>query len=452
MKSTTRDGVLRGGPAGLIRLLILAAGIVSAYLLSVSLSGGRAMGCGPGSGCDEVLGSRWAYALGVPVSVLALVVDLALLVTTFSCGPKSTPKQRRGAWELMVPGAVLLLGGALWFTALQAVVLHRFCPWCLAAHTCGAVAAILLLTRVPLTDSTDRRDKDPAVPRSRALKAAVLAMFALAVLGVAQVAIAPKTYEVTSVPNLPGPLSATQNMADAAPASLPRTTLPLAAKTPIIMTNPPAQVAAARAVLEGRSMSLLGGRFQLDISQAPMWGPTNAPHKMVSLFDYTCYHCRDMHPVLTNVYHQFSEQLAIVSLPMPLDAQCNHLMRLTPKAHTNACVYARVGLIVWRAKHDAVLDYDDWFFSFKDPPTLQDVTNKAVALVGSAAFAAAARDPWVDLQLGRSVDLYVMNAREFKNGQMPQFLIGTNVATGTLTVDQLRAVVEKSVRLKPAVP
>src|SRR5881394_3658325 len=161
MKSTTRDGVLRGGRAALIRLLILAAGAVSAYLLSVSLSGGRAIGCGPGSGCDEVLGSRWAYVLGVPVSALALVVDLALLVTTFSCGPKSTPKQRRGAWEIIVPCAVLVLGGALWFTALQAVVLHRFCPWCLTAHACGALAATFLLVRVPLTDSTERRDKDP---------------------------------------------------------------------------------------------------------------------------------------------------------------------------------------------------------------------------------------------------------------------------------------------------
>jgi hypothetical protein len=43
----------------------------------------------------------------------------------------------------------------------------------------------------------------------------------------------------------------------------------------------------------------------------------------------------------------------------------------------------------------------------------------------------------------------VMNAREFKNGQMPQFFLGTNVATRTLTTDQLRAVVLKSVPLEP---
>jgi uncharacterized membrane protein len=448
MKSTSRDGVLRGGRAAVIRLLILAAGGISAYLLSVSMSGGRAIGCGPGSGCDEVLGSRWAYVLGVPVSALALVVYLALLVTSFSCGPKSTPKQRRGAWEIMVPGAVLIFGGALWFTALQAFVLHRFCPWCLTAHACGAAAAILLLTRVPLTDSAERRDKDPAVPRSSAWKAAIVAIVAVAVLGVAQVAVAPKTYSVTSVPAESVNVVANNVEANSAPPKVLVTNPAAVSKLPIIMTNPPAKVAAALAAAEGRAMSLLGGRFQLDITQAPIWGATNAPHKMVSLFDYTCYHCRDMHSVVADVFHKFSNQLAIVSLPMPLDSRCNYLMRITPKAHTNACTYAKLGLIVWRAKHEAVLAYDDWFFGFKDPPSLQDVTNKAVELVSREGFAAASRDPWVEMQLGRNIDLYVMNAREFKNGQMPQFFIGTNVATGTLTTDQLRAVVEKSVPMR----
>src|SRR6185503_10237442 len=163
MKPTTRDGILRGGRAAAIRLLILAAAGISAYLLSVSLSGGRAVGCGPGSACDEVLQSRWAYVFGIPVSAAALVVDLALLFTSFSCGTKSTPKQRRGAWEIMVPCAVLVVGAALWFVALQAFVLHRFCPWCMAAHLCGAIGAVVLLTGVPVTSAPQRRDKDSTI-------------------------------------------------------------------------------------------------------------------------------------------------------------------------------------------------------------------------------------------------------------------------------------------------
>ena len=52
MKSITRDGVLRGGYATGTRLLLIAAAGISGYLLSVSLSGGRAVGCGPGFAND----------------------------------------------------------------------------------------------------------------------------------------------------------------------------------------------------------------------------------------------------------------------------------------------------------------------------------------------------------------------------------------------------------------
>lgn len=439
MKSTTRDGVLRGGRAALIRLLILAAGGISAYLLSVSLSGGRAVGCGPGSGCDEVLGSRWAYVLGVPVSALALVVDLAALVTSFSCGSKSTPKQRRGAWEILLPCAVLILGGALWFTALQAFVLQRFCPWCLTAHACGSMAAILLLTRLPLTGVTPQKDNDPAVLRGRALKAAVIATVAVAVLGVAQVAVAPKTSTVTSVPAVTkasDPVVAT-NTASGHPTAAGAATNPLAGARPAAAAPVPPL------------LNLFGGRYQIDLLQVPVWGSPGAPNTAVKMFDYTCYHCRDMHPVMKAVFQEFSNQLAIVSLPMPFDSQCNYTMRMTPKAHTNACLYAKLGLLVWRAKHDAILPYDEWFFSFKNPPPLADVTNKVVELVGQMAFDAAARDAWADLQVGRDVDLYAMSAREFKNAQMPQFIIGTNLAAGTMTVEQLRAVVQKNLQPGP---
>ena len=72
-KSKPRDGVLRGGSALAIRLLFLAAALISAYLLSVSLSGGTAVGCAPGSSCDAVLKSRWGYFLGIPVSLFAVL-------------------------------------------------------------------------------------------------------------------------------------------------------------------------------------------------------------------------------------------------------------------------------------------------------------------------------------------------------------------------------------------
>jgi len=448
MKPTTRDGILRGGMAALIRLLIFAAAGISAYLLSVSLSGGNAVGCGPGSACDEVLQSRWAYVFGIPVSALALAVDLALLVTTFSCGLRSTPKQRRGAWEILVPCSVVVLGSALWFTALQAFALHRFCPWCTAAHACGALAAILLLTRVPVTDATERRDKDPAVSRSTAVKFAVIAIVAVALLGVAQTVITRTTYSVSTIPAVPtNAVTQTTAILPAktnAVAVLTNKVVPpiTAIRTNVAATLPPASV---------KTLDVLGGRFRFDLTQVPVWGSLDAPLKLLSLYDYTCHHCRDMHPVLQQMQRSFSNQLAVVSLPMPLDSQCNHLMRQTPRPHMNACVYAKLGLAVWRAKHDAIESFDDWIFSFQNPPPLTEVTNKVIALVGLIPFEAVSHDPWIDQQLRTTIDIYGVSAREFRHGSMPQFMIGTNILSGTLTAEQLKAVVAKYAE-SPGVP
>ncbi len=452
MKPTTRDGILRGAMAALIRLLILGAAGISAYLLSVSLSGGSAVGCGPGSACDEVLQSRWAYVVGIPVSAFALVVDLAILLTTFGCGSKSSPKQRRNAWEILLPCSVLVLGAALWFIALQAFVLHRFCPWCMAAHACGGLAAILLLTRIPVTDARNRREKDPAVSRPAMMKLAVAAVIGVALVGVAQVVVPRKTFSVATVPN-PAPVRVvSQNIKrNASAESLPVPATNVAAANSMVATvSNAAKTALTNSRLANTMVPILGQRMFLDLETVPIWGPVDAPTKLVSLYDYTCHHCREMHPHVVDLRRTFGDKLAIISLPMPLDSQCNHLIRQTPRAHVNACTYAKLGLIVWRAKHDAVEQFDDWLFSFPSPPPLVQVTNKAIDLVGLMAFDVASRDPWVEQQLRTDIEIYIISARENPPGNMPQFLIGSNIVSGILTAEQLRGVVSAHVQAASA--
>ncbi len=432
MKPKTRDGILRGNVAVLIRFLLLVAAGVSGYLLSVSLAGGNAVGCGPGSSCDEVLNSRWAYVFGVPVSVLALLVDLTLLVTTFSCGANAKPKQRRRAWEILVPGSVLVLGAALWFVAIQAVVLQRFCPWCMAAHTSGALAAVLLLMRIPMSNATERRDNDPSIRRPLVVRLAMVAILMLALFAVAQVLAPRKTFSVSTVPEV----ASDTNVVMRGPDSPTNVNSPSGRPVSTSLLTKAAEPAKANPALD-----LFGGRVRLDLSQIPIWGSPNAPLKMVSLFDYTCHHCRDMHSKVVEVHRMFGDQLAIVSLPMPLDAQCNSLIRRTSPSQTNACLYAKIGLAVWRAKPSAIEPFDDWLFGFQKPPPLVDATNKAVELVGSSAFQAASVDPLIDQLLRTSIELFTISARDFRNGSMPQFMIGTNIVTGVLTTEQLRAVV-----------
>jgi hypothetical protein len=102
-------------------------------------------------------------------------------------------------------------------------------------------------------------------------------------------------------------------------------------------------------------------------------------------------------------------------------------------------------LIVWRAKHEAIEPFDDWIFGFQKPPPLSDVTNKAVELVGAAAFEQASRDPTLDEKLSTTISIYGTSAREFRHGSMPQFMIGTHIVSGTHTTEELRKVVAKYV-------
>ena len=49
----------------LIRILTAVSAVVSTYLLVTSLRGGIVAGCGPASGCEDVLASRWGLLAGI---------------------------------------------------------------------------------------------------------------------------------------------------------------------------------------------------------------------------------------------------------------------------------------------------------------------------------------------------------------------------------------------------
>jgi hypothetical protein len=152
-----------------------------------------------------------------------------------------------------------------------------------------------------------------------------------------------------------------------------------------------------------------------------------------------------MHARLVEVQRSFSNQLAVVSLPMPLDAACNPTVFRTSPAHTNACQYARLGLAVFQARESALEPFDDWFFAFEKPPPLEVAMNHAAQLVGGeAVLRRALGDPSIQRQVQMSIQIYETSYRRFGNGSMPQFIIGTNVATGTLATEHLRAVIERS--------
>jgi len=210
-----------------------------------------------------------------------------------------------------------------------------------------------------------------------------------------------------------------------------------------IQTNAPATAAAPKI----RQFQIFDGQFRFDLDQVPVVGPTDAPHFLVSLFDYSCHYCRDMHGPILEAQRRFSNQLAVISLPMPLDGKCNPVMRSTPPAHVNACALARLGLTVWRADRQRAHQFDEWVFGPPNPPQPDAAEAYARQLVGTEAFDRAARDPWVTNQLRQDIAIYEANHRK-RLGNMPQVIIGTNIISGPFNRDHLYRVLAEQFGLK----
>src|SRR5881394_1496316 len=104
---------------GIIRLLLLCALAASAYLLYATFGASGVAGCGPESGCDKVLQSRWSHWFGIPGSAFSILVYGALFAMTLRFGPKAEPAAQRAAWRVIIPVVVLVIASVLWFASLQ---------------------------------------------------------------------------------------------------------------------------------------------------------------------------------------------------------------------------------------------------------------------------------------------------------------------------------------------
>ena len=409
-KNKSSDPSLSRGIVLLVRMLLAAALLISLYLGYVSFGGGVVAGCGPDSGCDKVLHSRWSKWFGIPVSVPAVLLYGLMLAATLRFGPKAAAEQQRQAWSILLPGSWAVIAAVAWFVVLQVAIIKAICPFCMGSHACGLFAALLLVSKAPIREAPEKpwqREKEVYVIPKHARSLVLLALAGVAVLVLGQIVYRPATFNVTAVGD---------------------------AKIQQTPTN--------------HYFQIYDGRFTFNMNEAPLIGKPMAPHALVSLFDYTCHYCRVMHGTLKELQKSFSNELAIVSLPMPLDSECNRHVRITPRLHTNACEYAKLGLAVWRANPKAHAEFDDWLFAPEHPPELEAARQRAAQLVGAQKLEAALTNQWVHDYLQLGMNVYATNYIHVRQGAMPQLIIGTNLLTGTNTLEELYRRLENQLGLK----
>lgn len=361
-------------------LAVVAAGL-AAYLTYVSIvAGGRALGCGAGSGCSEVLTSSWSKVLEIPVGVPATLAYLSMLVALCIAGPGSTPRTQRLAWSALVVLAAIVLAAAAWFIGLQAFAVKAFCPWCLADHAVGALLSIAILWtafRPRVRDGEDAGADDDLREPGHALPALSprAALACLAGLGL----------------SVAGMMAALQLAFPSAGPPVLRV-----AETGGEDTGPG----------PNRTIVLFNGSLRLAPHDLPILGSPDAPKLLVVLFDYCCPHCRKLHGYLERARARYDGQLAIVLLPMPRDPRCNPSITEPDPGFEHACEIARLALAVWRTDRDRFPEFDHWLFDTDEPRPPEAARRQAESLLDPARLAVALEDPWIDRLIKQNVDAY----------------------------------------------
>ena len=424
-----------------VRMLLFSAAIITAYLAIATLArGGDVPGCGQDSGCGEVLGSPWAYWLGIPVSLLGLGLYGAFFISTFSLKIGQQQKATRALNSLTL-FSFATLAAAAWFVGVQAVAIKSFCPYCCTAHGLASLAAVIFLSQA--SDIGSRLSV-----RLNFGVGIVVAFGLVAVIAGVQI-ILPKEPEAPLIVDL-GQAQTNAPIAEAKPA--PKPTPPPAPAVEPKPTAPAVATVTPEAPSTPKAKPFLVPRttLSLDASRLPLLGPANAPHRIGCLFDYTCHHCRQLHGHIRTAIEQFGGQLSCLMIPMPLDANCNAQIKRTGRDHVDACKYAKICLAVQQSapgKYDA---FDRWLFSdHKTTKPLARVREHAANLVGAAALNKAVASATVQQQLQQNIRVYELNTKNSGNSSMPQTIIKDGVMFGPAPSGAaLQSLLKKALGLK----
>jgi uncharacterized membrane protein/protein-disulfide isomerase len=362
----------------------------------VSFTSSSVIGCGPGADCEKILSSRWSNWLGIPVSLFAAAVYLGIFATGALVRREQVTPRGENALAWMTVLVLMAAGGAVWFIGLQIFALEDFCLYCMLVHMCGLFSSVALFRFT----SQDHSISNHSIKGQRTFSARKvfsqkrigIGLGSVGILVAGQVFYQQPTFMIQSLQNTHR---------------------------------------SARSKGTG-FVDLHQGKFRLNLAQLPLMGSYEAKHAIVSLFDYTCRHCREAHHYLQELQMRFGKRLAVVSLPLPLDSYCNFLVKETPSEHVNACKYARFGLAVWLANPKKFREFDDWLFQPQSPPSVAEARLCAEQLVGRDAFIMALENEWITQQIQRNVNIFKENYLRVKTAQMPQIIIGSKILVGAL--------------------
>ncbi len=345
--------------------LCLVCLALSIYMLLHSIAGSQLVGCGSGSGCDDVMGSPWAYLAGrIPVSGFAVMTYLVLLACILFLSPElsgssgSTEPDEPPAdsldkiiWTIMLVFGGAIVGAALWFCYLQAFVLHSFCKYCTLDHVLGCCAAAFIYAKAP---------GDSLRPGRRASM----------VIGV----------------GLAAGFAAFRSAAR------------------------PSMVYG-----EGAGSAALPW---LGAEEKPSVGQAEPDNEIVLLFDFQCNHCRRLHKLLPEVVEKTGIRFQLC--PISLSSECNpYVPRGGVDRFAGSCTMTSLALAVWFQYPEKYPEAEEYLLGSGDDKIILDpdeAYSHIASIVGAENLERALSDERIPGYLSRAYELFGRTSTSQKSG------------------------------------
>jgi uncharacterized membrane protein len=163
----------------------------------------------------------------------------------------------------------------------------------------------------------------------------------------------------------------------------------------------------------------------IDVGNNPVLGNPYAHSRLVEMLDYTCPHCRKLHPFIKKSVERYGDQLGFVIYHVPLSRKCNQLVKVDQTSHVNACDYARLAYGVWKLAPDKFADFHDWLMTGERAPPLHEAKSKAMALAGGNVLT----DRSIEIESSRRVGEHAAELEPLKVG-LPLLIFDAGIIKG----------------------
>lgn len=363
--------------------------VMSSYLLWKGGPDAHLPGCGGDVTCNAVIGSRWGRIGMFPVAAVGVGGYLAVTCTSILAQMNFMLRHRLLLWSLLVVMSFIGAGFIVWLTVLQFVVIDHICFYCMSAHLFGLVTFILVVRYAPVWKHLPHPYLKLGIPG-----ALVLALMIGAHVLVAPVTTVAETMEEIEWQEVDRNGSAYSG----------------------------GSISIGRPVAS-RTVRVLEGKLNLDVYQVPLLGHVQAEHVIVELFDYNCPACRLVYHKVHKFMDQVDGGLAVVSLPVPMEATCNPDLKNTLPEFRDSCIYAELSMAVCAAERDRFPEYHDWLMTGKRAPSVDEARARAEELVGKDALEQALQAEAPQRWITDGFNIY-----RFINGRtLPKIIAGDTV-------------------------